>query len=467
MFTRWNERNGYREALKIGMPLVISMASHTVMMFTDRVFLGRYSIDALAAAFPASITNFLFFSFFLGTLEYVGVFVAQYTGAMRPDRVGAAIWQGIYFCIPAALIMVALGFSAHSLFELVGHDPAIRQLEVDYFSIVCFGSIFALLSVVFSTFYSGRGITKPVMFVNLFAAAVNIPLDYMMINGVWFFPEMGIKGAALATVGAGFVNALVLGLLVFRAGNNESFGVFRNWHFDMPLFKRFTKFGLPGGAQFFLDMFAISFFSFMVGQFTKTELAATNIAISIDTLAFLPAVGMSIAASIMVGQSMGRGEPDQARFATTTVLHLVMCYMLFMAAVFIFLPEPLLRLFKTTGMTEAEFAPILAMGIVFMRYVAAFTVLDALLNAYMGGLKGAGDTRFIMGVMGTLSMTVMIIPMLLMYRYTDLGIHGPWLCLVGYVAIMAVIFVLRFRSGAWLKHQVIEEAPVVIPEAAH
>ncbi|WP_250645553.1 MATE family efflux transporter [Salidesulfovibrio onnuriiensis] len=438
--------------------MVISMASHTIMMFTDRVFLGRYSIDALAAAFPASMTNFLFFSFFLGTLEYVGVFVAQYTGAIRHERVGAALWQGIFFCIPAALIMALLGLNAHGIFELVGHAPAIRQLEADYFSIVCLGSFFPLLSVVFSTFYSGRGITKPVMFVNMFAAAVNIPLDWMMINGYGPFPEMGIKGAALATVFAGTINALILGKMLFTAEHNRKYGILRNWRLDFDLLKRFLKFGLPGGAQFFLDMFAISFFGFMVGQFTRAELAATNIAISIDTLAFLPAVGMSIAASIMVGQSMGRGDLQGARYATNSVLHLVMVYMVAMAAVFIFAPGPLLGLFKTTGMSDAEFAPIMAMGAVFLRYVAAFTVLDALLNAYMGGLKGAGDTRFIMCVMGSLAVFVMILPMLLVFKYTDLGIHGPWLCLVAYVAIMAVIFVIRFRSGAWLRHRVIEEA---------
>ncbi len=456
MLKRWNAKCGYEEALKIGMPLVISMASHTIMLFTDRVFLGRYDLDTLAAAFPASMTNFLFFSFFMGTLEYVGVFVAQYTGAVRHERVGAAIWQGVYFCLPAAAIMAFLGLNAHTLFDLVGHDPAIRQLEVDYFSIVSLGSFFPLVAVAFSSFYSGRGITKPVMFVNMLAAMVNIPLDYMMINGIGPFPELGIKGAALATVTAGCFNSLLLGKLVFTSRHNAKYGVLSNWRFELNLFKRFLKYGLPGGTQFFLDMFAISFFGFMVGQFTKAELAATNIAISIDTLAFLPAVGMSIAASIMVGQAMGRGDQKLARYATNTVLHLVMLYMGCMAIIFIFTPEPLLRLFKTTGMSEAEFAPIIGMGIVFLRYVAAFTLMDALLNAYMGGLKGAGDTRFIMYVMGTLSISVMVVPMMLIYKFTDLGIHGPWVCLLAYVCILAVIFRWRFGGTSWLKHRVIE-----------
>lgn len=456
MMQRWSKDYGYKEALRIGMPLVISMASTTIMLFTDRVFLGRYSIESLAAVFPASITYFLFFSFFLGTLEYVSVFVAQFTGAGKPHRVGAAIWQGLYFCIPAFLIMLVLGMLAHDIFDLMGHAPEIREMEADYFRIVTFGGGFGLAAVALSCFYSGRGITKPVMFVNMFAAAVNVPLNYMLINGYWIFPEMGIKGAALATAVASAINMSLLAKMVFTSKHDQEYGVYKNWRLEGKLLSRFLKFGLPGGAQFFLDMFAITFFGIMTGQFTKVELAASNMAISIDTLAFLPAIGMSIAASIMVGQAMGKQDPDSARYATKSVLHIVLLYMVSMAVVFIVFPEPLLKLFRARGMTDAEFAPVMALGVVFMRYVAAFTLIDAVLNAYMGGLKGAGDTRFIMWTMGTLAATVMVIPMLLMYHYTDFGIHGPWICLVGYVVVMSVIFMTRFRGGAWQKHRIIE-----------
>jgi len=453
---RWNAKCGYGEALKIGMPLVISMASATIMMFTDRVFLGRYSIDALAASFPAGMTNFLFFSFFLGTLEYVSVFVAQYTGAMRNERVGAAVWQGIYFCIPAVAIMVLLGVYSHEFFNLVGHDPAIRKLEADYFSIVCYGSVFGLTAVAFSCFYSGRGITKPVMFVNIFAAVANIPLDYMMINGIGPFPEMGIKGAAWATVMGGAVNCLLLGKMVFTNKHNRKYGIFTNWKFDRGLFIRFLKYGLPGGIQFFLDMFAISFFGFMVGQFSKAELAATNIAISIDTLVILPVVGLSIATSIMVGQAIGSGERHRARFAVNSVMHMALLYMAVIAVILVFIPGPLLKLFHTTGMSEAEFGPIVGMGAVFLRYVAAYTLVVAAVNAWVGGLKGAGDTRFIMIAMGSLAAMVMVVPMLLVYRYTDLGIHGPWACLLAYGLTMGLVFRLRFKGSSWLRHRVIE-----------
>ncbi|WP_241667452.1 MATE family efflux transporter [Pseudodesulfovibrio senegalensis] len=461
LHNRWKARGGYREALNIGMPLVVSMASTTVMMFTDRVFLGRYSVDAIAAAFPASIAYFLFYSFFLGTIEYVSVFVAQYTGAGRTDRVGAAMWQGVYFCIPATIILAVLGMVCGDIFALVGHDPALREMETAYFRTVAMGSGFGLVGVALSCFYSGRGITKPVMVVNMIAATVNIPLDYMLINGKWIFPEMGITGAALATVAAYVVTFVLLVKLVFTTDHNKRFNVFSGWRFDRSLFGRFMRFGLPGGIQFFLDMFAISFFGVMVGKFTLVELAASNMAISVDTLAFLPAIGMSIAVSVMVGQAMGSNNLRRAEYALKSVLHLVLLYMGGMGLVFVLAPEFLLGLFRANGMSDAEFAPILALGVVLMRYVALFTLMDALAIVYMGGLKGAGDTRFIMWGIGCSSLGVMVVPLILLYNFTDMNIHGPWLCLLLYVMVLSGLFVWRFRTGVWKRLRVIDSADVV------
>ena len=108
MIERWSKLNGYREVLAISLPLVASMGSFTVMQFTDRVFLANYSVDAIAAALPAGIASFTFISFFMGVANYTNVFVAQYTGARAFNRVGAALWQGIYFSLAAAAFLALM-----------------------------------------------------------------------------------------------------------------------------------------------------------------------------------------------------------------------------------------------------------------------------------------------------------------------------------------------------------------------
>jgi MATE family multidrug resistance protein len=132
--------NPYRSVLRVSLPLVISMSSTMIMEFTDRVFLANYSLDAIAAALPAGITAFLFISFFLGTAQYLNVFVAQYSGSGRPQRIGAVLWQGIYFSVLSGAALGGLSFLAEAVFQIGGHAIEVQILEAVYFRVLCLGS---------------------------------------------------------------------------------------------------------------------------------------------------------------------------------------------------------------------------------------------------------------------------------------------------------------------------------------
>ncbi|MFC1592294.1 MATE family efflux transporter, partial [Thermodesulfobacteriota bacterium] len=158
MIARWNSPNGYREVLRVSMPLVVSMASTTLMLFTDRMFLGWYSVDAIAAVTPAGLIAFTFRCFFLGVVAYTNTFIAQYTGSGAPQQVGASLWQGIYFALAAGIILAGLAFIAEPLFDFAGHPREIRHLEVTYYKILMLGAIFNVLHDGLACFYSGRGL---------------------------------------------------------------------------------------------------------------------------------------------------------------------------------------------------------------------------------------------------------------------------------------------------------------------
>ena len=112
--------NRHREVLKICLPLVISLSATTVMEFTDRVFLANYSIDAISAALPASITSYLFLAFFGGVGGYAGVFIAQYTGRGKPQKIGSVLWQGIYFTLASGAIPLVTGHICHQTYLFTG-----------------------------------------------------------------------------------------------------------------------------------------------------------------------------------------------------------------------------------------------------------------------------------------------------------------------------------------------------------
>jgi len=459
MMRRWGQTNGYRDVLRIGLPLVVSMLSITVMHFTDRVFLSNYSLDAIAAAMPAGITSFLFIAFFMGVASYLNVFVAQYTGSGDHHRVGASLWQGLYFAFGASIILASLYFAAGPIFDLGGHAPEVRQLEVVYFQILTLGAGLVVIGTSLSCFYSGRGLTRPLMVIHMIGAAINIPLDYALINGLWIFPELGIVGAGIATVAAFGVITLLFTLLVFSRENDRSFSVWRNRAFDKELFGRLMKYGLPGGVQFFIDILAFTFFVFMIGRLGKFELAASNIVFAINHLAFMPMMGLSIAIGTLVGQAIGRGRPEDAVEATRSTLHITIFYMCLVALLFVLAPEWLLDFFRSRKPEAGDFAPIMETGVILLRFVAVYTLVDGLAIIYSGAIKGAGDTRFVMWAMGLCALVVMILPVVIGIEYLGFGLYAAWSCIIAYIGILSLVMWLRFRQGKWKRMRVIETRP--------
>jgi len=449
--------SSYRDVLRVSIPLVISMTTTVVMTFTDRVFLANYSIDAIAAALPAAIIAFVFISFFADTAGYTNVIIAQYTGAGNLSRVGGALWQGLYFAMMAWLLMAGLSFLGGPLFRLVGHSAEVQELEIIYFRVLCLGSGIHILGMALSSFFSGRGVTRPVMIIYIVAMFLNVPLDYALINGIWIFPELGILGAGIATVFSWTCASGLLGLFVFTRENNQIFGVFKNHKFDADLFRRLLRYGVPSSLQFSLDVFAFVFFVFMVGRIGKTELAVTNIAISLDSVSFRPLMGFALGTSTLVGQALGRNRPDEAVAAAKSTMVIVASYISILVLLYLFFPQPLLELFHPRNFSTADFATIKGLGVVVLRFVAAYLLLDGLYMISTAVLKGAGDTKFIMWSMGLISFFGMILPIYIGIEFFGMGLYYAWGCTVFFLCQLAALTFWRFSQGKWKTMRVIEQ----------
>jgi MATE family multidrug resistance protein len=452
-----NQTNSYRDVMRVSLPLVISMSTTVVMTFTDRVFLANYSINAIAAALPAGISAYVFIAFFADTAGYTNVVIAQYTGAGAIKRVGAALWQAIYFSAIAWLFMAGLSFCAGPLFRLIGHPAEVQQLEVIYFRILCLGSGIHITGMGLSSFFTGRGVTRPVMIIHIIAMFINVPLDYALINGIWIFPQLGVAGAALATVFSWTTATLMLALLIFTRENDRIYGVIKKFRFDADLFGRLMRFGVPSSLQFSLDVFGFLFFILMVGRIGKLELAVTNIAISLDSVSFRPLIGFAMGTSTLVGQALGRNRPDQAVAAAKATLVIVASYISVLVLLYLFLPEPLLELFRSRDISPEEFDAIKGMGVVVLRFVAAYLLLDGLYMICTAVLKGAGDTRFIMWSIGVFSVFGMILPVYIGVEILGLGLYYAWGCTVFFLCQLAGIAFWRFNQGKWKGMRVIEQ----------
>jgi MATE family multidrug resistance protein len=446
---------GYKALFAVSLPLVLSMAATTVMEFTDRVFLANYDIDAIAAALPAGIAAFLLLTLFAGVTTYLNVFVAQHTGAGSNRQIGRCLWQGIYFSILAAVILAGLAAAAAPIFRWGGHPPEVQALERAYFRILCLGGGLNVLGTCLASFYTGRGQTRPVLLINIIGMLFNIPLDYALINGVWIFPEMGIRGAGIATVAAWALIALLFAGLVFDRDNERRYGVMSRRAFDAELLGRIIRKGAPAALQFTMDVLAFTFFVFLVGRLGKVELAVSNVALSIQSLAFMPAFGFSMGLSTLVGQSLGRNDVAGALRFTHQTLKVLLAYTLLLGLLFMAVPHWILGAFAGDPRGSGADPQFMAQGAVVLRIMALFIAFDAMYMTFVGVLKGAGDTRFIMWSIGLATLLVMVLPLTVIVAFTPWGLYACWANLTLYVLTLFALTLWRYRQGQWKAIRVI------------
>lgn len=456
---RRDEPQGYREILRVCLPLVAGMASSTVMQFTDRLFLSRYSVDAIAAAMPASIAAMTISLTLMGVCGYTSVLIAQYVGSKAPHRVGSALWQGIWCALFAAVLLCLNWWTAEPLFALAGHEARIQQLEIIYFRVLVMGAGFSLLGATLAGFFSGRGQTRPVMVANVIAAVINVPLDYLFIFGGFGIPSMGIFGAGLATVIGWIVGFAIMAGLIFTRKNDELYHVRRGICFEWDMFRRLLRYGLPSGVNFFMDMVAVAWFSFEVGSFGRDALAASNIAFSLNMLTFLPMLGLNIGVSTLVGQAMGRGSPLEAERVTANSLHLALAYMLPLSVFVAACAGPLMDVFAPGDLTPEAFAPVRSLGVILLYFTALYSLVDAMNIIFFGALKGAGDTLGIMFLLLGALVFLLVLPVTIVNYLGFASTISYWSIFTAYIMLLALGAAWRFHRRRWHRIRVVETAP--------
>jgi multidrug resistance protein, MATE family len=451
---RYYSKNGYKELLKIAFPLILSSASWSLIQFIDRMFLAWYSEDAIAASMPAGILNFTLMSLFIGTAGYASTFVAQYHGAGRNKEIGIYIWQGIYVSLIGAVFLSLCIPLSPCIFSLFGHGKIISGQETLFFQGLCIGAFPAIANSALSSFYSGIGKTFPVLFINLLIALLNIVLDYLLIFGNFGFPRWGIFGAGFASSISTFIGMFVYIAILFRPSREKIYGIFSQFRFKRHAFFRLVRFGVPSGFQLFMDVAGFTAFIFIVGNLGREALAASNIALSINTLAFMPMVGMGIAVSVLVGQNIGKNNIPAAEKVTFSGYHIAVAYMGLIAILYMFFPGIFLTPFLQNEKSSAD---IIRMGAILLKFVAVYSLFDAFGVIFGSVLKGAGDTRFIMIANIIISLAVMVVPAYLIVFVLHLNVYYTWIAATAYVIILALTFFIRYQTGRWKSMRVIED----------
>ena len=436
-----------REILHVALPLVASNALHTILTFTDRMFLSWYSPTSIAASVPASLLSFTFTCFFLGTGQYVSVLIAQFFGAGQNEDLAKSLWQGIFFTVMAAFIITLFIPLGNLIIDHSGHSALVIADEKIYFDILMLGGGLIVASAVLSSYFSGRSRTKIVMYLAMMGAVLNILFNYVLIFGKLGFPSMGIRGAGIATVSAAGMVVAAYVLLIFLGKDKKTYPLIRVFGFDKRIFFKLIRFGIPNGFQFFVDLATFSAFIFLIGLQGDAVLAASNIVLSVNMLAFMPMMGIGMATSILVGQYMGKGKPDIVIKVTYRTLKMAYIYGVSIGITFLFFPDFFLNFFK--GENSSTFSMIQAEAIPLFRILPLFLLCDCTAIVFGNTLNGVGDTRFKMWYVIAIACLLFAPGESLILGYLRLPVIYGWGFCIFYIFCFGLGFYLRFKQGKW------------------
>ncbi len=438
---------GSREVLLLAYPVVLTQLSQTLMGVVDSAMVGRLGPTELAAVGFGSIWLWTIFSIVFGTASGIQTFVSQADGAGRPRECGRWAWQGFYAVIPPCVLFVGLlAWLTVPLLDLLGPSMEMRVSTAAYAKARLPGELGVAVVMVLTSFFRGFGDTRTPLYVTLFANALNFVLDYGLIFGELGLPAWGVTGAGAATAVANWCGAFVLIAVFRRRSLSERFDTSPTPP-DRELIRRFLRTGAPIGGQWCIGMISFALFTTVVARMGDISMAASQAFVMLLSLSFMQAVGISIASSTLVGRYVGAAEPAAAIRSFRSSLGLGVILALFVAVIFLALPDPLLRIFTDDPAVIELGRPLLRLG-------AVFQLFDAVAIISEGALRGAGDTRWPFAMEIVLGWGLFLPLAYLLGVVLNGGLTGAWIGALIHITVLGGALFWRFRSNAWQRIEI-------------
>lgn len=376
-----------RALLALATPIIIAQLAYTSMGFVDTVMAGRVSARDLAGV---ALGNSLWVPVFLlmnGTLLATTAKVAQRFGAGKEAENGPLVRQALWLALAIGMLCAVLLWNAEPVLRLMGVDAELSALAMGYLRGVACGFPATALYQVLRCFSDGLGRTRPSMVLGICGLLLNIPLNYVLIYGKLGLPALGGVGCGWAT---GIVMwCSLLGMLwwVRWAPAYRASGLFLQFDWPQwPVIRRLLSVGLPIGVSIFAESSIFSVIALLIGGLGATVVAGHQIALNFSSMIFMIPYSLAMAATVRVGQSLGRSAPRDARFAAGVAMGTALTYACLSASLVMLLREPIARIYSP----DPE---VIVMAATLLVYSALFQFSDAVQVTAAGALRGYQDTR--------------------------------------------------------------------------
>ncbi len=429
-----------KETLKLAYPVVIGQLGHMMLGVVDSLMVGRLGAVPLAASSLANGLILLVMILGIGMSVALTPLVAIAKGSDNHDECGIILRQGIIVnLIFSFLLVIAVYFLADLVYYLDQPIEVARQAE-SYLIILNYSIIPFMIFQTYKQFSEGLSFTKPPMYILIASNVINVFGNWILIFGNLGFPRMELDGAGYSTL---LTRVFIVVAIFIYIRNAKSFKEYDptlkfrsiNW----AVIKKIINLGIPGGFQMFFEVGGFVFAAVMIGWIGTNELAAHQIAMNLASITFMVGLGISIAATIRVGNYLGKKDLEGIKKAGYSALSIIALIMGFFGLMFFlfrnFLP--------TLYINDVEVIEIATSLIVVASF---FQVVDGLQVVAVGILRGLTDVKATM-IIAFISFWTIGLPVAYLLGFTfGFGVIGIWVSLVVGLWLAAILFILRFRK---------------------
>ncbi len=435
----------YRKTINIAWPSAMEAVLISLIGAVDMIMVGTIGTNAIAAVGITNQPKFLLMSFVIALNIGTTVIVARRKGQNDQEGAKLALRNALMLSIGLAFTGMMIGLVyARPMLSLAGANIDYIDDAVLYFRIIVFGNFFYLIGLTMTAAQRGVGNTRISLVTNLSANVVNVIFNFLLINGIWIFPRLGILGAALATVIGNVVSLILATNSLFRKEAFLTLHISDRWKLDPASLQTIWRFGSSALVEQFFIRIGFLLYVRAVAGLGTLAFATHYIVMNVMSITFSVGDGLSIATSSLVGQSLGAKRADLAYLHGKVSKRIGLIISVGLGIVIMLTRVEIMRLF-TKDQSIIELGSII---LIILAFIIQFQIPQVIT---IGSLRGAGDVRFVAKLQ--LFSVTLFRPLLtyLMAYFLGWGLYGAWFSVMVDQLIRYFASRSRFKTAEWAK----------------
>lgn len=442
-----NYTKEFKYNLKLAYPVILGMIGHTLVGIVDNIMVGKIGPTELAAVSLGNSFIFIAMSLGIGFSTAITPLVAEAHGKSNKEEGRLAFHHGLYLCTILGLILFGFVFFSKPLLSFMGQPEAVVTLAEPYLDIVGFSLVPLIMYQAYKQFADGMSQTKYSMWATIVGNVANVVINYFFIYGIWIFPELGIIGAAIGTIASRIIMLIFMHYIMkSKTKFHYYFEGFTLKEIKKEINLKIIKIGLPSSMQMFFEVALFTGAIWLCGMIGTTSQAANQIALSLASLTFMFAMGLSVTAMVRVANQKGQEDYIMLRTVGLSIFILAVILEIVFAILFIAFHQVLPIIFVNTQdlATIVETQEVISISAQLLIVAAFFQISDGIQVVVLGALRGLQDVKIPM-YMTFVAYWVIGFPVsIYLGLYTDMKAVGVWIGLLAGLTAAALFLYLRF-----------------------